>query len=259
MAVTDATLLGRPVWYELMTTDVPSAEVFYRAVLGWTSAPFAGLPKPYINFDREGGGHVAGLLARPDDMPAPPFWAMYVAVPSLDEAEQHIVKSGGGSRSPIIDIPSVGRARLMSDPQGALFYIHEPVPMTWPPEGEPQLGEVSWRELMTTDADAAMRFYQEVFGWTPSEAMDMGPAGKYQMFNRPHGMIGGMMNMPPEMSQAPPAWQIYFTVPDINDAAARVTANGGKVINGPMQVPGGAWVLNATDPQGAVFGLHAPA
>ena len=62
---------------------------------------------------------------------------------------------------------------------------------------------------------AAMKFYQQVFGWQPSETMDMGAMGKYQMFNRPHGMIGGMMNKPPEMANVPPNWQIYFRVPDV--------------------------------------------
>ena len=85
----------------------------------------------------------------------------------------------------------------------------------------------------------------------------MGPAGLYQMFNRPHGMIGGMMNRPPEMAQVPPNWQIYFRVDDIDAAAARISEHGGRVINGPMEVPGGSRVLNATDPQGAAFGLHA--
>jgi len=59
--------------------------------------------------------------------------------------------------------------------------------------------------------------------------MDTGPMGMYQMFNRPHGMIGGMMDKP----------------------------NGGTILNGPMEVPGGDWVANAMDPQGAAFSLHA--
>ena len=37
----------------------------------------------------------------------------------------------------------------------------------------------------------------------------------------------------------PPIWQIYFRVPDINEAVERINANGGKVLNGPMEVPGG--------------------
>ena len=44
----------------------------------------------------------------------------------------------------------------------------------------------------------------------------------------------------------------------INGAAAaveRIKAGGGQVLNGPMEVPGGGWVLNAVDPQGALFSL----
>ena len=104
--------------------------------------------------------------------------------------------------------------------------------------------------------NAAMKFYQDVFGWQPSDAMDMGDMGTYQMFNRPHGMIGGMMNKPPQMAHVPPNWQIYFRVPDVHAATERIKAGGGKILNGPMEVPGGDWVVNAMDPQGAAFGLH---
>jgi uncharacterized protein len=154
-------------------------------------------------------------------------------------------------------LPSVGRMQMMLDPQGAAFYIYEPETADFPPEGTPEVGEAAWIELMTTDAPAAMTFYSEVFGWQPSEAMDMGEMGKYHMFNRPHGMIGGMMNKPPELAQVPPNWQIYFRVPDVDAAVARITANGGQVLNGPMEVPGGDRVLNGMDPQGAAFSLYS--
>jgi uncharacterized protein len=85
----------------------------------------------------------------------------------------------------------------------------------------------------------------------------MGAMGKYQMFNRGSRMIGGMMNKPPELAQAPPFWTIYFRVPDINAAVDRIKANGGTITNGPMEVPGGDWIVNGTDPQGASFALHA--
>ena len=257
MTVAVSTLLGRPLWFELMTTDMKGAEAFYRAVVGWTSAPFEGTPQPYAVFSRGNEVPVAGVLKRPEDMDAPPFWAMYVGVPVLEDAAEHITRLGGQACTPVIDVPAVGRMRMMTDPQGAAFYIYEPSSTDQPPEGAPEIGEASWLELMTTDADAAMTFYAEVFGWQPSEAMDMGPAGKYQMFNRPHGMIGGMMNKPAEMADLPPFWQIYFRVPAINAAVERVTANGGQIINGPMEVPGGDWIVNGIDPQGAPFSLHA--
>jgi predicted enzyme related to lactoylglutathione lyase len=45
-------------------------------------------------------------------------------------------------------------------------------------------------------------------------------------------------------------------VPDVHAAAERITEHGGKILNGPMEVPDGDWVVNAMDPQGAAFGLH---
>jgi hypothetical protein len=46
-------------------------------------------------------------------------------------------------------------------------------------------------------------------------------------------------------------------VPDIPSAVERIKANGGKVIMGPMEVPGGDRIVVGNDPQGAAFALHA--
>jgi predicted enzyme related to lactoylglutathione lyase len=257
MTVITSTLLGRPLWYELMTTDMKAAENFYRTVVGWKTSPFEGAQEPYTMFNRTGDVPVAGVMTKPAEVKAPPFWAMYVGVLKIEDAASQIKRLGGSAHTGVIDIPTVGRMQMMMDPQGAAFYIYEPARAEQRPEGAAEVGQASWHELMTTDAPAAMMFYQQVFSWQPSEVMDMGPIGKYQMFNRPHGMIGGMMNKPPEMANVPPNWQIYFRVSDVDAAAERVKANGGKILNGPMEVPGGDWVANAMDPQGAAFGLHA--
>ena len=62
MAVATSTLLGRPVWYELMTTDMKSAEAFYRTVIGWETAPFEGTPQPYTTFNPPGGVSIAAQI-----------------------------------------------------------------------------------------------------------------------------------------------------------------------------------------------------
>ena len=54
-------------------------------------------------------------------MNAPPFWAMYVGVPELEEAAAHIKRLGGGECSPVIDVPTVGRMQMMQDPQAPPF------------------------------------------------------------------------------------------------------------------------------------------
>jgi predicted enzyme related to lactoylglutathione lyase len=62
-----------------------------------------------------------------------------------------------------------------------------------------------------------------------------------------------MMNKPAEMPR--PAWIYYFNVDDIDAAIAKTTAGGGQIVNGPMQVPGGSWMAQAIDPQGAMFAM----
>ena len=119
-----STLLGRPLWYELMTTNMKAAEVFYTTVVGWASAPFEGSSHPYAIFRRHGDVQVAGVMERPEGMTAPPFWAMYVGVPNLEETAAQIERLGGGECSPVIEVPTVGRMQMMKDPQGAAFSLH---------------------------------------------------------------------------------------------------------------------------------------
>ena len=256
MTVATSTLLGRPLWYELMTSDMKAAESFYRTVVGWGTSSFDGAGQPYTMFNRSGDTSIGGVMKTPDEMKTPPFWSMYIGVPKLEETAAHIKRLGGKAHTEVIAIPNVGRMQMMADPQGAMFYIYEPASADHPEETAAAVGDASWRELMTTDWKAAMKFYEEAFGWQRGDAMEMGPMGTYQMFNRPHGAIGGMMNKGPEMANVPPNWQIYFRVPDVHAAAEAVKANGGQVINGPMEVPDGDWIVNALDPQGAAFGLH---
>ena len=63
------------------------------------------------------------------------------------------------------------------------------------------------------------------------------------------------MNKPPQIPM--PVWLFYFNVEAIDAAAKRVTDGGGKVVMGPMEVPGGSWIVQCQDPQGAYFALVA--
>jgi predicted enzyme related to lactoylglutathione lyase len=247
---------GRVLWYELLTSDMKAAEKFYSNVVGWTVAPFEGAPQAYDLWMRDGNQSVGGVMTIPQGMNFPPHWEMYVGVEKIEDAIAQIEQLGGRALGPLIEVPTVGRMRTMLDPQGAVFAIYEPSTPPAQPEAEPQLGNGSWHELMTSNAEAAMQFYTQLFGWTPTETMDMGPMGKYHMFKRSFP-LGGMMNKSQEMAQVPPHWGLYFRVPDINVAAERVKANGGQILNGPMEVPGGDMIVNCMDPQGAAFSLHA--
>jgi uncharacterized protein len=251
----DATQIGRIVWYELLTTDMKAAESFYTNVIGWKVQPFSGSPNPYDMWTLADGTAIGGVMTIPAGMNFPPHWGMYVAVANLEEAVAEIERLGGSKLSHLIEVPNVGRMWTMKDPQGALFSVFESSTPPMRAETEPQLGDVSWHELFTTDAEAAMKFYTEMFGWRPTDTVDMGAMGKYHMFGRAFP-LGGMMNKPPQMAQVPSHWGLYVRVANVQDGVERVKAGGGQILNGPMEVPGGDWIVNCMDPQGAAFSLH---
>jgi uncharacterized protein len=79
--------------------------------------------------------------------------------------------------------------------------------------------------------------------------------GTYYLFGPADSNMGGMMTSP---NFPRPAWLYYFNVDNIDTAKARVEGAGGQILFGPQQVPTGDWILQVTDPQGAMFGLLGP-
>lgn len=255
---------GRFVWYELLSNDPKAAERFYGAVVGWTAKDFempAPTGSPYTILSA-GEAAVAGLMEMPEEprkQGMPPNWSGYIAVDDVDAAVEKVKRLGGMVHMPPTDIPTVGRFAVVADPQGAVFLPFKPIPPSTPPvvpaPGTP--GTVGWHELYASDWEKAFAFYSDMFGWTKDQAVDMGPMGAYQLFAAAGGgpAIGGMFNKPSEVPVN--FWLYYFNVDAIDAAAERVKANGGKMLFGPMEVPGGAWIVQCQDPEGAMFALTA--
>lgn len=246
------------VWYELMTTDAAAAEAFYAKVIGWAMSD-AGMPGMRYTLLGAGQGPIGGLMAldaQACEAGARPAWSGYVAVADVDAQAQSVVKAGGSLHHGPEDIPGVGRFAMVSDPQGAVFalFTDRSSSAFEPPPDVP--GTVGWRELNAVDGATAFEFYGQQFGWTKADAMDMGALGVYQMFAIGGAVQGGMMTKPSAMPM--PAWLFYFNVEAIDAAMARVREGGGQILHGPEQVPGGSWIAQCMDPQGAVFAMVAP-
>ena len=245
------------IWYELLTTDVDAAIAFYGKVVGWGIVD-SGMPGMDYRMWLAGDIAIGGVMSNAPPVPQgmPPIWLAYVKVADVNATLAAMTAAGGTVHMPAMDLPQVGRMALVADPQGAMIYV-----MT--PEGEGpsrahlpgQPGHGGWHELHTTDWEAALAFYGTHLGWAKSDALDMGPMGKYLLFNAGGEAIGGMMNSP---GFPRPTWLYYFNVDDIDAAKTRLEAAGGTVLMGPHEVPGGQWIIQAQDPQGAMFGLLAP-
>jgi predicted enzyme related to lactoylglutathione lyase len=253
---------GRFVWYELYTTDVQAAQEFYKQVIGWGTRKWdatSELTPPEYTMWMAGEQPIGGVMLLPEEakkMGAPPHWMAYIAVPDVDATAKQAKSLGARVYVEPETIPEVGRFAVIADPDGAVFAAMTPA---WPatPETDPQRLGFSWNELFANDWKKADRFYTELFGWRPTQDMDMGPEmGTYHMFGRDRFMYGGMMNRPKD-TQAPPAWLHYVLVDSADAAAERATKAGGKVIMGPMDVPENDRVAVLEDPQGAHIGVHS--
>jgi len=250
----------RFVWYELMTTDPSTAEVFYRGVVGWGTQPFTGHEHMDYTMWTVGEEPIGGLMELPEEARrggAPPHWLGYVGVADVDAAAEKAGQLGGCVLVAPQDIPGAGRFAVVADPQGATFALYQtaaPGEETGEPPGGP--GRFSWHELATTDHEAAFEFYRGLFGWTVHQDMDMGEHGIYRIYG-PEGAppLGGMFTKPAAMP-GPPVWVYYATVDDLDAAVERVRQAGGQVVLEPMEVPGGDRIAQCLDPQGAFFALH---
>jgi len=250
------TPLGRFCWYELLTTDLEGAQDFYRRIVGWETGAWQGEGPEYITWNNN-GMPIGGVMQLPPDAlagGAPAHWMPYLSTPDVDATVARAERLGGGTIHRM-EIPEVGQLAVLRDPGGAVFTAYQPSGDTPGHDGEPALGEFSWHELVAGDLDAAWSFYADLFEWEKTTQMDMGEAGIYQMYGRGGKELGGMMNRSDDMP--PPCWGLYILVSDVHASAELVKKLGGSVVIGPMEVPGGEFILQGIDPQGAAFALHS--
>jgi predicted enzyme related to lactoylglutathione lyase len=251
-------------WYELMTSDADAAIAFYSAVVGWTAADHVNSDLDFrytiLNAGERGVGGLIQISEAMREGGARPAWVGYVHADDADSRAESIRQAGGRIMMGPDDIPNVGRVAMVADPGGAPFYVMTPFPQEGapPPPADPQTpGLVSWHELYSSLGDkAAFDFYARQFGWETMVEMPMGPMGTYRIFGADGVQMGGMMNKPENIPVS--HWGFYINVDSIDAAIERVKANGGQVRMGPVEVPGGSWIVQGVDPQGANFALVSP-
>lgn len=249
---------GTPCWYELGTSDLEAARDFYGKVLGWEVVS-AGMEGFDYRLAKSDGDMVAGMWdSSAEENGPPPSWLIYFGADDCDSVVKAVMDAGGSVLKPAADIPGTGRFAVVADPQGAVFGVLQPAPMDAPQNpafDQRKAGHGNWHELMSSDPEAGFAFYSKLFGWQKSTAMDMGEMGTYQLFSHGGADIGGMMGLGP----APVSyWMPYFGANGIDAAIDRIKAGGGTIQHGPAEVPGGAFIAIATDPQGAWFAVVGP-
>ena len=117
------------------------------------------------------GQSVAGLGPQMD--PSGTWWTSYVTVDDADATAKVIASAGGKAIMDPMDVFTVGRMAVFTDPAGAAFAVWQPGDHIGAGiVNEP--GTLTWNELWTRDEAASAPFYATVFGWK-AEAHEMGP------------------------------------------------------------------------------------
>src|SRR5688572_19049526 len=89
-------------------------------------------------------------------------------------------------------------------------------------------GTFCWVELATRDAEAAKRFYRELFGWRYND-VPVGPDSVYSMVQVQGKDVAAIYQVDPKhfaQDQAP-EWLSYVSVTSADEAARKAASLGG--------------------------------
>jgi predicted enzyme related to lactoylglutathione lyase len=224
--------------YQLRTTDTGAARAFYASV---------------IDVERRSSLQIVGLPEQAVARGAPAHWLGQASVHDVSAGVLQMISAGGEPLGPVRSEPDGNKVAVVRDPLGAVVAMCEDLSGPAPPPP----GEVVWHQLNTTDRVAVWPTYADLFGWKTVDTLELGPEhGTYQTFAWTTGgaAVGGVV----DSARTPGVhthWLFFFGVDDIGAAAASVTANGGRVVFGPLPGPGGFAIAVCEDPQGAAFAL----
>jgi predicted enzyme related to lactoylglutathione lyase len=240
----------KPIWTDLASQDAPASMEFYSKLFGWDVQVS---PDPqYGGYGRAvlGGKDVAGIgPAQSPDQPS--AWSFYVGTDDAEATANQVEGARGKVVAPVFDVGDQGRMAVFQDPVGAFVSVWQSTGMGGFQHQGPN--GFAWAELNANGRDAALPFYEQIFGWELRRS-DMGDGPQYVEFQVDGESVAGANELDPSMAGAPNHWLVYFGVDDVDSANSKALGLGGNQIVPPQDFPGGRFSI-VSDPQGAIFGL----
>jgi predicted enzyme related to lactoylglutathione lyase len=243
---------GRFVWHDLMTRDVSAAKQFYGSLFGWRFEDTKRSDRPYV-LARVGSEPVAGFVdvsAIPD---ASPQWISFMSVDDVDKTVALVQSEGGKILLDPREVPSIARAAVVADPQGAPLGLAQ-LRRSVPDLEQPKPSHVFWQEYLARDAAKALAFYKLLAGYE-SAVTDASLGIEYHVLRKSRGRAG-LFQLPATTKDVEPNWLPYVLVNDPAGLAARVPGLGGRVLvaAAPERRKGSLVVI--ADPGGAPLALQ---
>jgi predicted enzyme related to lactoylglutathione lyase len=248
---------GSPNWIDLGSPDTAAAAAFYEAVFSWRLTS-AGPDSGGYGFFQKDGKTVGGLGPLTEEG-AKSAWTTYFHSDDVEATARAVTEGQGSVRVEPMEVTGGGRLAQFTDPQGARFAVLRPGAPAGGLEAASEDNALVWVELHVADPEAAIRFYQGLFGWR-SQDMEA-PGMTYRVLSirdgdQQEGSFGGVAALQGEYEEA--RWVPYFAVADADDTVTAVERNGGSVLMPAANVPEVGRIAWLTDPGQAVFAVLKP-
>ena len=246
--------VGKVVFVELVTPDLPAAERFYGGLFGWTFRYFKAGTSDYAEASLD-GHMVAGLFHK--EMPAGehrlPNWLSFIAARDVDAVEKIAVQKGAKVLREPHDVPDRGRQAVFTDPQGAVFAVLASSSGDTPDVlAEP--GEWIWSSLIAADPEAEAAFYQSLFDYEVFDTPALDGAEHLTLATENYARASANP-LPAINPNVHPHWLNFVRVVDAAGTAEKLVALGGRVLVAPHVDRHGGKIAVVADPSGAPFGL----
>lgn len=243
---------GKFIWFDLITNDVEAAKRFYGGLFGWEFEDEN--PADLFTLIKYRGKPLGGIVfgKRLKQQVSESRWLSYLSVPDVDKATEYINTNGGTLYRKPAELPHRGRYAVVSDPQGALFALLK-ASNGDPPDEEPEMGEWLWNELLTSDANSAVSFYEEFLGYQ-HEAIEVRENVTYYILKQDDKPRAGVLKSPWE--EVKPNWLPYVRVENPAGLIEQVKSLGGQVLLAPDPDIRKGSVAIIADPSGAVVSIQ---
>jgi len=246
---------GTPCWVDLATSDADRSLEFYGTLFGWTSEGGGEEFGGYLSCFSD-GHRVAGVFPKTPDMQMPDVWTTYFAVDDAQSTCDKITDAGGMVMQTPMAVGDLGTMAIGVDPAGGVFGLWQAGTHTgFGKYNEP--GSVTWDEHHSKEFAKSTPFYEKVFGWSYDKSAGDTDDFRYYQAQVDGETVAGLMDSKSFLpEQVPSHWSLYFSVEDVDEAAAKAKELGASVMVEPTDTPYGR-MADLADPTGAMFKLHS--
>lgn len=242
---------GAPCWVDLSSSDPDRARTFYGELFGWSAEP---------SVPRNGSGHltfssngapVCGCTRSDPGADTTDTWTVYLSSDDAGATVASAAACGGRVLLSVVEVPGQGSMAVVADPGGAIVGVWQPAGHTgFATVNEP--GTPNWFELDTGGYEAAVTFYERVFGWA-TEVMSDTADYRYTTLGEGQAAVAGIFDATAYLPEgAPASWVSYWGVENLEPLVVRAQELGGAVVQPTFDTPFGRIAMLA-DPMGAVF------